>query len=367
MFLVATVQSFFHYIPKRSIYHHKRQLNPALTSFLGYDGMREITSGRCTSLIKVRSLTNDQHQSNTFSAQEREKRINALHSTLKELDIDGDDMADALRRSLMTMEGFDPKYGKSAIKTYKTFIEPKASKIDSVRAEDVEIAASRCARQIDFLIKRHRSHETDWVRHTDERSNGNEDEPMGTSKITKRFPLIILLDNVRSAFNVGSIFRTADACGCSHVYTTGITPSPNGRGKEKLAKSALGADMEVPSKHFSTTREAVNYIRSNMKEWTIIGMETTAHSECYTEIEYPGAGFYIQNENESERREGVVLILGNEVTGVDTDIMPLLDMIVEIPMFGTKNSLNIAACAPVVLYEIIRQWKTKSELSKLKD
>jgi 23S rRNA (guanosine2251-2'-O)-methyltransferase len=52
-----------------------------------------------------------------------------------------------------------------------------------------------------------------------------------------------------------------------------------------------------------------------------------------------------------------VLVLGNEVTGVDTDLLPMLDMIVEIPMFGAKNSLNIAACAPVVLYEIIRQWQ----------
>ena len=93
-----------------------------------------------------------------------------------------------------------------------------------------------------------------------------------------------------------------------------------------------------------------------MKGWTIIGMETTDQSQCYTDVNYPGAGSYIVDKNESLPNEGIVLVLGNEVTGVDTEIMPSLDLIVEIPMYGSKNSLNIAACAPVVLYEILRQW-----------
>ena len=113
----------------------------------------------------------------------------------------------------------------------------------------------------------------------------------------------------------------------------------------------------MPSMHFTTTREAIRYVRENMKGWTIVGMETTDQSKCYTDVEYPGAGLYeINNSEDSIPQEGIVLVLGNEVTGVDTEIMPSLDMIVEIPMFGSKNSLNIAACAPVVCYEIIRQW-----------
>ncbi len=301
--------------------------------------------------------------SSLLTKTERQERIDALNKMLQDLDIDGDEIAQALHKSLTTMEGFDTKFGKSAIKTYKTFIDPKPSKVEQIRAQDVMVAASRCARQIDFLVKRHRSHETDWVRHTDVRqvndgSNSAERNENGQYDKTKmrRFPIIIILDNVRSAFNVGSIFRTADACGCAHIFTTGITPSPSGRGKEKLAKSALGADREVPSKHFSTTREAISYIRQEMAGWTIIGMETTDKSQCYTDVEYPGSGSYVVQQNESSIREGVVLVLGNEVTGVDTEIMPLLDLIVEIPMFGSKNSLNIAACAPVVLYEILRQW-----------
>jgi 23S rRNA (guanosine2251-2'-O)-methyltransferase len=151
------------------------------------------------------------------------------------------------------------------------------------------------------------------------------------------------LDNVRSAFNVGSVFRTADAAGCSLVITTGITPHPGGGGAEKLHKSALGAELVVPSRHFTTTRDAIEFLSSELPGYQLIGIETTERSVLYSEHEYSPAG--------------AVLILGNEVTGVDTEIMPDLDTIVEIPMYGAKNSLNIAACAPVVLYEVLRQWK----------
>ena len=188
---------------------------------------------------------------------------------------------------------------------------------------------------------------------------------------TTRLPLTIVLDNVRSAFNVGSIFRTADACACAEIITTGITPHPGGSGAEKLAKSALGADRVVPSRHFATTMEAVDFLRNERPEILLVGMETTERSVCYTDVAYPGGIGMDTNgwgdgegDNDSDegisrdiKKTGTALFLGNEVTGVDTEVMPLLDMVVEIPMFGTKNSLNIAACAPVVMYECIRQWK----------
>lgn len=142
---------------------------------------------------------------------------------------------------------------------------------------------------------------------------------------------------------MGSLFRTADACGCTEVITTGITPHPSGSGAEKLTKSALGADRLVPHRHFDTTLQAIQELRAQHDKWKLVGMETTQKSVLYTDMEYNNA-------------TGTVLVLGNEVTGVDTEILPLLDGVVEIPMFGAKNSLNIAACAPVVLYEILRQW-----------
>ena len=165
-----------------------------------------------------------------------------------------------------------------------------------------------------------------------------------------------MLDNVRSAFNVGSIFRTADACACAEVITTGITPHPRGSGAEKLAKSALGAEVVVPSRHFTTTIEAIHYFRKAHPNVVLVGMETTALSTCYTEVVYPGKASDRVDSASVAMEAGTAIFLGNEVTGVDTEVIPLLDMVVEIPMFGKKNSLNIAACAPVVMYEILRQW-----------
>lgn len=215
--------------------------------------------------------------------------------------------------------------------------------MEAVTRENVEVAANRYARQIDFLSKRHRSQEAEWVRHID------------TSEHRRTFPLVLVLDNVRSAANVGSIYRSADACGCLEILTTGITPHPNGNGAEKLAKSALGAERIVPSRHFATTKLALEFLREERPNLLLVGMETTERSKVYTDVKYPG----VSNNSDEEdvtQSPGVALFLGNEVSGVDTEIIPLLDQVVEIPMFGKKNSLNVAACAPVVMYEILRQW-----------
>ena len=255
------------------------------------------------------------------------QRFEALHVELRKLNINATKLQDANLQAVQNpTAGYDGRYGRSAIRAYRSFVEPK--KADS--SFDLSVLAARCARQIDFLVKRHKSHEAEWVRHSD-----------AASQQGRTFSLIILLDNVRSAFNVGSLFRTADACGCCQVITTGITPHPGGSGSDKLAKSALGADKIVSCRHFDTTLQAIQTLR--MEGYKLIGVETTQRSVCYTDVHYP--------------QEGTALILGNEVTGVDTEVLPLLDEIVEIPMFGNKNSLNIAACAPVVLYEVLRQWK----------
>jgi 23S rRNA (guanosine2251-2'-O)-methyltransferase len=255
------------------------------------------------------------------------QRLEALHVELRKLNINATKLQDANLQAVQNpTAGYDGRYGRSAIRAYRSFVEPK--KADS--NFDLSVLAARCARQIDFLVKRHKSHEAEWVRHSD-----------AASQQGRTFSLIILLDNVRSAFNVGSLFRTADACGCCQVITTGITPHPGGSGSDKLAKSALGADKIVSCRHFDTTLQAIQTLR--MEGYKLIGVETTQRSVCYTDAHYP--------------QEGTALILGNEVTGVDTEVLPLLDEIVEIPMFGNKNSLNIAACAPVVLYEVLRQWK----------
>jgi tRNA G18 (ribose-2'-O)-methylase SpoU len=268
----------------------------------------------------------------------RERRKQALHVRLQQLGVDVDALSDAAFRSVATTDGFDRRFGKSAIKAYRTYIDPRPSKLSAIAREDVNIGANRIARQIDFLAKKHRSREAEWVRHTDEPKDGN------------TFPLILVLDNLRSAANVGSIYRSADACGCLEILTTGITPHPNGNGEDKLAKSALGAERVVSTKHFETTMQALDYLRKERPNVMLVAMETTERSKCYTAIQYPSL------DDQTDNGAGVALFLGNEVSGVDTDIMPLLDEVIEIPMFGKKNSLNVASCAPVVMYEVLRQW-----------
>eukprot|EP00591_Stephanopyxis_turris_P000609 CAMPEP_0195508874 /NCGR_PEP_ID=MMETSP0794_2-20130614/1969_1 /TAXON_ID=515487 /ORGANISM="Stephanopyxis turris, Strain CCMP 815" /LENGTH=355 /DNA_ID=CAMNT_0040635955 /DNA_START=239 /DNA_END=1306 /DNA_ORIENTATION=+ len=281
------------------------------------------------------SPMNDETTTTTAAAAaartKKEPRAELLHEELTKLGVNASDLSNAYRMSFLDPHhGYDPKYGKSAIKTYKSYVSPKNR---STQTSDSILAGSiRTARQIDFLIKKHKSQKAEWVRHTDD-----------TAKRTRTFPLILVLDNVRSAFNVGSILRTADACGCAMVITTGITPHPNGSGAEKVGKSALGADLSVPTRHFGTVLEAVAFLRES--EVFLVAMETTERSECYTDVTYP-----------KEEGGGTALFLGNEVSGVDTEIIDLLDAVVEIPMFGTKNSLNIAASAPVVMYEVLRQW-----------
>lgn len=266
-------------------------------------------------------------------------REKLLHEQLESIGVNVTDLAKASSLSIKDPTlGYDNKYGKSAIKTYRAFIYPKDTAGTTLNdQDDIALAAQagRTARQVDFLIKRHKSHLAEWVRHHDE-----------LQKQRRVFPLILVLDNLRSAFNVGSLYRTADACGCQEVLTCGITPHPNGSGAQKLQKSALGAESLVPSKHFSTTKQAIDCLREDYPYMKIFGMETTDKSKLYTSIYY-----------QSFRESGVALVLGNEVTGVDTEIMSALDQIIEIPTYGAKNSLNVAACAPVVLYEILRQWE----------
>jgi len=119
------------------------------------------------------------------------------------------------------------------------------------------------------------------------------------------------------------MFRTAETAGVEELITCGITAHPP---HPKLRKTAFSSIDEVPSRHFEDTLTAVTELRA--RGYKIIAMETTARSEVYTKVSYP---------------EKVALVLGNEVTGVDTRIMDSADLIVEIPTFGVKNSLNVAS------------------------
>ena len=305
-----------------------QRLSATAQKLLAFDSFRSVLTTQLYS-------TND-NDTKSYTPPSAFERSLLIQSQLSQLNIDSTALHDAAMQSIQNpIQGYNNEYGKPAIRCYRSFIYPKSIEgggaTDSVQQT---AAALRCARQVEFLIKRHKSAQSDLIRHVD------------TATERTLYPLIVVLDNVRSALNVGSLFRTADATGCTLIITVGITPHPLGSGADKLAKSALGAEYCVPSQHFERWMDVLGFLQSSYPDYALIGMETTNISQDYTKVDYPVGG--------------VVLFLGNEVTGVDTDMLPLLDKVVEIPMFGLKNSLNIAACAPVVLYEILRQWNTKN-------
>ena len=148
--------------------------------------------------------------------------------------------------------------------------------------------------------------------------------------------LVVVLDNIRSAHNVGSAFRTADSFGIDKVFLCGISAVPP---SAEIHKSALGAEDSVPWVHVDDTLEAVRRLRAD--GYTVVAVEQTVHSvKLGTFRREPGRKY--------------ALIFGNEVTGVRQDVVDASDFSLEIPQFGTKHSLNVSVSVGVVLWEMVR-------------
>ncbi len=146
----------------------------------------------------------------------------------------------------------------------------------------------------------------------------------------------IVLDNIRSAFNVGSIFRSADGAGSvEKIYLCGITADID---NPKLEKTALGALETVESEHYDSTKEAIEELQQ--REIPIYSVELTEDAKDFQQINYP---------------EKIAIVLGHEKHGVDEGILKLSDEKIYVPMRGFKKSLNVANCASIVLYEITRE------------
>jgi len=145
----------------------------------------------------------------------------------------------------------------------------------------------------------------------------------------------LVLDNIRSAFNVGSIFRSADGAGSvKKIYLCGITTEIS---NPKLDKTALGATDMIQSEHYDTTLEAIEEIKQQGIPLYIVELDKDAKD--FQKIKYP---------------KRVALLFGHEKKGVSDDILKLSDEKIYIPMRGTKESLNVANCASIILYELTR-------------
>jgi 23S rRNA (guanosine2251-2'-O)-methyltransferase len=156
-------------------------------------------------------------------------------------------------------------------------------------------------------------------------------------KVSEKSPFTVILDNVRSQSNVGSIFRTSDAFLTEAIYLCGITPVPPHR---EIQKTALGATESVAWKYYAKTIDAVKELRE--KGYVIIGIEQVDGSIELGKIKTDSGKKY-------------ALIFGNEIEGVDQEVLDLCDMCIEIPQFGTKHSFNIAISVGIVLWELNRK------------
>lgn len=152
--------------------------------------------------------------------------------------------------------------------------------------------------------------------------------------------MAVLLDNVRSAWNVGSILRSADGFGFSHVFLCGITPSAD---NEAVTKTSLGAEESVP---WSYHKDAVELVKGLKEEgWKVYGLEEDARA---TDIRHAAP----LRDVASVTYETQVLIIGNEVTGVDPELLDLCERIYSIPMQGHKRSLNVAIAFGIAAYAL---------------
>ncbi len=163
----------------------------------------------------------------------------------------------------------------------------------------------------------------------------------------QRFPIVAVLDNIRSAYNVGSMFRTAECAYISKLILCGITAYPP---HPKIEKTALGTTELIPWIYFSDTLEAIKTLKK--EGFKIVALEITKNS------------IPIQNINAEDFP--LALIIGNEVTGIDDKILLNADFIVEIPLYGEKESLNVAVAFGVALFLLLEKIKSDTCNNKIK-
>lgn len=157
-------------------------------------------------------------------------------------------------------------------------------------------------------------------------------------KDADKVDLVVVLDNIRSAMNVGSIFRTCDAMAAKSIMLCGITATPPNR---EITKTAIGATDSVDWSHYSNTREAIQKLKDE-------GYEVQVIEQTDKSVEL------MSFESKSNK---LAIVLGNEVNGVDDGILDLVDGAIEINQYGTKHSLNVAVCGGIVIHHLAEKMR----------
>lgn len=166
-------------------------------------------------------------------------------------------------------------------------------------------------------------------------------------KEAEKLPLVVVLDDVRSMYNVGSVFRTCDAFRVEAIYLCGITATPP---HTEIHKTALGAEDSVEWHYFKTAQEAVEHLHAN--GYRVYSIEQAEGSTMLQEfIPHP-----------SPLTPKYAIILGNEVKGVHQEVIDLSDGCIEIPQYGTKHSMNVSVTAGIVIWKFFRSFVSEAPL-----
>lgn len=166
-------------------------------------------------------------------------------------------------------------------------------------------------------------------------------------KDSKKTPLVVVLDHVRSLYNVGSVFRTADAFRLQEVCLCGITARPP---HPEIHKTALGAEDSVEWQYFERTEDCVRYLKD--QGYMVLAVEQCEGSTMLHEIQ--NSKFKINNGR-------IAVVLGNEVKGVQQQVIDICDGCLEIPQYGTKHSMNVSVTAGIVIWELFKMMEGKDE------
>lgn len=146
----------------------------------------------------------------------------------------------------------------------------------------------------------------------------------------------LIIENVRSAYNVGAMFRTADGAGVAKIFLVGYTPTPIdrfGRVQSEISKTSLGASETIPWEKYDNSVTLITQLQA--QGCTVVAVEQTSSSSSLTDFSVPAT---------------VAYVLGNEVVGVDQETLAVVDQVIDIPMLGAKESLNVSVAAGIIMY-----------------
>ncbi len=163
----------------------------------------------------------------------------------------------------------------------------------------------------------------------------------------EKLPFVVVLDNVRSRHNVGAVFRTADAFLLEGLYLCGICCCPP---NPEIHKTALGAELTVDWQHFDNTLEAVRALHK--RGYRVYAIEQAHDSITLEQAKQELLANRTNKSNETNKPNGIAVVMGHEVFGVQQEVVDACDACIEIPQYGTKHSLNVSVTAGIVLYEL---------------